>query len=228
MQAWSANRMTQHTSGRPQLIDLEKILQAALELGVDNLSMHAVARRLDVSVAALYRYVDSREHLLDACMDAFCARIELPSADLPWPEHLHAVGQAFRRALLTMPGMSDYGMKIGPTTPAAFAIIDSALAVLLHADFEPKEAWNALAMVVDHAFYAVRNQENYVALEQKNGPGGYKMLQLQADELARTPYMARVLEATMTEPGFPDFDGTYRQQLDWLITGISARRSAAW
>ena len=219
--------MTQHTGGRPQLIDLDKIVRAALELGVDNLSMHAVARRLDVSAAALYRYVDSREALLDACMDAFCDRIEQPATDLPWPEHLRAVGLALRRALLAMPGRSAYGQKLGPTTPAAFAIIDRTLGVLLRAGFEPVAAWNAFALVADYAFSAVQKQENYASFEQQGGAGGYKMLRLQSNELAYTPHLARVLQASLTEPGFPDFDRSYQRQLDCLIAGIAAQRSAA-
>lgn len=215
-----------HAGGRPRLIDLDMILQAALELGVDNLSMHAVARRLGVSVAALYRHVNSREALLDACIDAGCARIEMPPTDLAWSEYLHETGLAFRQALLAMPGMSAYGMKIGPTTPAAFTIIDSSMSVLLQAGFDPAEAWDAFSIVVDHAFFNVQLQENYAAGEQQNEADGYKVLQLEDDELSAYPSMKNVFHVMMSEPGFPDFERSYERQLSWLIAGIAARRSA--
>ena len=218
--------VAKQTSGRPRLIDLDMILEAALELGVDNLSMHAVARRLGVSVAALYRHVNSREALLDACIDAFCARIEMPSTNLAWSEHLHATGLAFRKALLAMPGMSAYGMKIGPTTPAAFTIIDSSLAVLLQAGFEPAEAWDAFSIVVDHAFFNVQLQENYASGKQADEADGYKILRLQDDELSAYPNLKHVFQVTMSEPGFPHFDRSYERQLSWLINGIAARRTA--
>lgn len=215
--------MTINYGGRPQKVDLKKIIQAALELGVDNLSMHAVATELGVSPAALYRYVESREGLLDACIDAFCERIELPSSELAWQDYLLELGRAFRQALLAMPGISAYGMKIGPTTPAAFVIIDAALGVLMRAGFKPVEAWSAFSLVVNHAFSMVQNQENFAALERQNGAGGYKLIRLQDDELEGTPYLAAALGSVLTEPGFPNFDLRYEDQLKCLVAGIAAR-----
>ena len=212
-------------SGRPQKIDLEKILQAALELGIDQLSMHAVARQLNVSTAALYRYVASREELLDACVDAFCARIEMPSSEqLPWQEYMTAAGKAFRAALLSMPGMSAYGIKIGPTTPAAFHIIDGMLGVLRRDGFEPIEAFNAFSLITDHVFNAVQKQELFQALQNNQDQHSFKIMQLSEDELATTPHLAEGLSAMMSDPDYPDFDRAYEQQLACLVAGIAAKR----
>lgn len=50
--------------GRPRRLTLEQVLDAAVELGLEDLTMAAVAKRLGVGVAVLYSYVKSREELL--------------------------------------------------------------------------------------------------------------------------------------------------------------------
>lgn len=50
--------------GRPRRLTLDQVLDAALELGLDNLTMAAVASRLGVGVAVLYSYVKNREELV--------------------------------------------------------------------------------------------------------------------------------------------------------------------
>ncbi len=216
--------MNESIGGRPQLIDRSAILNAALEIGVDDLSMHAVARRLGVSTAALYRHVASREDLLDACMDWFCTKIELPQAQLQWQDYLLELGQAFRRALLDTPGASAYGVKIGPTTRAAFHIIESALAVLHDNDFAPADALMAYAMVIDHAFHSVQKQEQLQAMEAQQDHGGYRLLHLTPEDLADLPHLQAALDAFLplyANP--PDFSSSYTRQLECLIAGIATQ-----
>ena len=50
--------------GRPRRLTLDQVLDTALELGLDDLTMAAVANRLGVGVAVLYSYVKNREELL--------------------------------------------------------------------------------------------------------------------------------------------------------------------
>lgn len=215
--------MSTKFGGRPQKVDLEKIINAALDVGVANLSMRAVASKLDVSSAALYRYVDSIEALLDACMDAFCERIELPDAALDWQDYLLELGLAYRHALLSMPGISSYGMRFGPTTPAAFKLIDTVLGVLMRNGFEPVQAWSAFSLIGSYSFSTVQSQENFLALERQHGDGGYKIMRLQAPDLEQTPYLAKALFTLRQEPGFPNFAQRYEEQLKCLVAGIAAR-----
>ncbi|MEM7100025.1 MAG: TetR/AcrR family transcriptional regulator C-terminal domain-containing protein [Pseudomonadota bacterium] len=212
-------RAENNLGGRPQLIDTQKIVSAALELGVDNLSMHAVARKLGVSTTALYRYVASKDVLLDECMNYFCGKIELPDDNLPWQTYMAGVGNAFRKALITTPGASSYGVKIGPTTPAAFRIIEASLTVLQRDNFSPEQSWMAYSMVVDHVFNYVQKIEAFIELEAKNGPGGYKILQLTESDLVDFPHIASAL-ATYT--GEVDFEESYQTQIATIIAGIDA------
>ena len=59
--------------GRAPQISREAVLAAALRLadeqGLDAVTMHAVARRLQVTPMALYRHVDDKNALLDGLVE---------------------------------------------------------------------------------------------------------------------------------------------------------------
>lgn len=50
--------------GRPRRLTLTQVLDAAIEMGVDNIRMAALAKRLKVSAAVLYTYVSGRDELV--------------------------------------------------------------------------------------------------------------------------------------------------------------------
>lgn len=50
--------------GRPARIDLRAIVDAALQIGLDRVTMKAVADRLDVGIATLYQHVRNRDDLI--------------------------------------------------------------------------------------------------------------------------------------------------------------------
>ncbi len=56
--------------GRPSRITRGAIIEAALEIGLDDVTMTSVADRLGVSIAALYRHVRNRSELLRLVADA--------------------------------------------------------------------------------------------------------------------------------------------------------------
>lgn len=51
-------------AGRPRRLSLERVLDEALAMGIDNIEMAPLAKRLGVAVGTLYSYVNSREHLI--------------------------------------------------------------------------------------------------------------------------------------------------------------------
>ncbi|MEM7217428.1 MAG: TetR/AcrR family transcriptional regulator C-terminal domain-containing protein [Pseudomonadota bacterium] len=210
-------------TGRPALVDRERILRAALEIGIDELSMSSVARKLEVSTTALYRYYASKEDLLDACMNDFCRRISLPDADQPWQDYMAGLARSFRAALLALPGASAYGMKVGPTTPAAFAILDEALGVLMRAGFGAADAWRVYAMVVDYCFSFAAKWERFEELEAEHGPGGYAVLQLSEEALEPFPNLAATLAATgVTDFSTAESEALFDRNIGVLLAGLTA------
>lgn len=51
-------------AGRPRRLTTEQVIETALAIGLEGLTMSAVAKRLGVSITVLYGYVSSREELV--------------------------------------------------------------------------------------------------------------------------------------------------------------------
>lgn len=97
------------TPGRKQRrepLSLQRIARAALTLldsdGLSAVTMRAVAGRLDVEAMSLYRYVASRDRMLDAVIDIVVDELaDDPDVELepsgPWSEWLGAMARGVRR-----------------------------------------------------------------------------------------------------------------------------------
>lgn len=55
---------TKKQAGRPRLLTTEKILDVAIDLGLDGLTMTTIADRLGVSIGMLYGYITNRDELI--------------------------------------------------------------------------------------------------------------------------------------------------------------------
>jgi AcrR family transcriptional regulator len=82
---------------------VEVALALADDLGLDAVSVRRVADRLDVTPMALYRYVSSKDELLDALADRLYAELELPTGNYGWWEELARLARSTRRLLLAHP-----------------------------------------------------------------------------------------------------------------------------
>jgi TetR/AcrR family transcriptional regulator, tetracycline repressor protein len=92
-------------------LDRERIAATALELideiGVEKLTMRAVAARLDVSAMALYHHVEDKDELLRLVGDDVLGHIELPDPDSgDWRELFLSISMAAVDALLAVRGLS--------------------------------------------------------------------------------------------------------------------------
>ena len=64
--------------GRPARIDRAMIARAAYEIGLDRVTMKAVADRLGVSVPGLYHHVEGRDDLMRLGAEYSAAQIQMP------------------------------------------------------------------------------------------------------------------------------------------------------
>lgn len=93
--------------GRPARLSREKIVEAALELGIDALTMQSLADHLGVSKSALYGWVSSREDVLGMVSDLLVTRaVDAARPDGPWQERLATLAHAVRREFLAVPGFA--------------------------------------------------------------------------------------------------------------------------
>lgn len=66
-------------AGRPRLLTQDRIVDAALRLGLEDFTMKAVAAELGTTIATLYSYVRDRDHLFRLAVDEAMARMPLPT-----------------------------------------------------------------------------------------------------------------------------------------------------
>lgn len=86
--------------GRPPRISRQAVVDAAVEVGLDEVSMQAVARRLGVTTPALYSHVAGRAELVALARTALAERLGAVSSDASgWREWLADFAHAVRRDL---------------------------------------------------------------------------------------------------------------------------------
>jgi AcrR family transcriptional regulator len=121
-------------TGRPAQRSRAEITTAAIEIadreGLDAVSMRRVAAELGTGAASLYRYVETREELLDLMTDAVGAEYTFPAPGTDWLADLVAIGEQSRAILRRhpwLPGLSITRPVIGPN---GIALLEHFLTVL--------------------------------------------------------------------------------------------------
>lgn len=120
--------------GRPARIGRAGILDAALELadqeGLDAVTMHAVARRLNVTAMALYRHMDGKDALLDGLVERLLSAIPAQQARQPGEQWLTAVASGIREVARRHPAVFPLLLTRPAATPAARRVRDGVVAAL--------------------------------------------------------------------------------------------------
>ena len=120
--------------GRAPQISREAVLAAALRLadeqGLDAVTMHAVARRLQVTPMALYRHVDDKNALLDGLVEVLLTEYPLPRAEGEWDERLTTLADGIRDTARRHPAVFPLLLTRPAVTPAARVVRDAVQAAL--------------------------------------------------------------------------------------------------
>jgi AcrR family transcriptional regulator len=93
--------------GRPPTLTREDVARAALEEGMERLSMPAVARRLGVSHSTLYRYVRDRDDLALAAIELAAREWRWPAPEQPWRQLLVSFADALWAFVAEYPGIAE-------------------------------------------------------------------------------------------------------------------------
>ncbi len=110
----------QRRRGRPPRISRDHIVDAACEVGIENLTMAAVAERLGVTHQSLYGWVQDRDELIDLVSDRLIQRLEIlpPASPEDWRNSSVPMPTAFvvslrRRQGLPAPAWAAFGRSTG-------------------------------------------------------------------------------------------------------------------
>ncbi|MFF0814503.1 TetR/AcrR family transcriptional regulator [Rhodococcus sp. NPDC003318] len=122
------------TRGPRRGLSLDQILDSAIELadddGVAALSMARVAKKLGFTTMSLYRYVDSKDELIDLISDRALGAPPSLAPDLPWREGLSAWAIAEYAAVMRHTWWLQLPIVAPPTGPNNMRWLDAGLGTL--------------------------------------------------------------------------------------------------
>jgi AcrR family transcriptional regulator len=129
--------------GRPPSLDEERIVGAALGLvrsvGIDGVSMRALAKELGVPPMTIYHYVPSKDALRDLLVDHILRAISIPGpAEGTWEERLRTLERNVRLVLVAHPGLS--GQLHDGASAEAIRLAEGVLSILADGGFSPEAA----------------------------------------------------------------------------------------
>lgn len=123
----------QERAGRGAL-SAARIAAAGIELadaeGLEGVSMRKVAGRLESGTMSLYRYVSSREELIELMADHVCAEAIAPPRTGEWRTDVAEIARISRRVALRHPWMAGHATSLLGFGPNTLAMMESTLALL--------------------------------------------------------------------------------------------------
>jgi len=140
---------------RRRTLTRERLVAEALAViaadGVDALSMRALATRLEVVPAALYRHVRNKEQLYDLVLDGVLAEVDDHlDHTLAWTEQIKILAHRLRTVLDNHPGIAALLKTRDPLGPHSLALAEAFLTPLRAAGLPARETGLAFSLLYDY------------------------------------------------------------------------------
>jgi AcrR family transcriptional regulator len=211
--------------GRPPRISRELIAEAAHELGLDGLTLRAVAEHLGVSIAALYHHVSSKDDLMRLAAEYSVARVPLPEdRGQHWAVWLAEWADYNHDAFLARPGLLAQYLEGGIAAETIAGNVDTILGVLVRQGFDVLDANAAYELItscaIGLAVAAIRERAASGAGESIRDAHRRLLRERGPDEL---PHL-RALHRAIADHG----RAPLRAQVTTVIRGITAQRGLRW
>ncbi|HEU4421085.1 MAG TPA: TetR/AcrR family transcriptional regulator [Pilimelia sp.] len=140
---------------RRRSLTREQVVAEALTVigadGVDALTMRALATRLGVVPAALYRHVRNKEQLHDLVLDGVLAEVDCQvNHRLAWTEQVKVLAHRLRTVLENHPGIAGLLKTRDPLGPHSLALAEAFLTALHAAGLPARETGLAFSLIYDY------------------------------------------------------------------------------
>jgi len=213
-----APRTAPRAVGRPPRINRSQIIDAANAVGLDRVTLKAVAAHLDVSIGALYHHFPSKDHLVRAAAEVAAGKIPLPAdADQHWAEWLLEWGWYIRGAFASEPALLTQFTQ-GWLDPDAMArTVEPMLGLLVRQGFAPRDALVAYETVSSFALGEVLGILRRRSRDANTGWFG----SADADALATYPHLHQVARGAARRRA-----PTFEDRIEFVLAGIAASRGA--
>jgi AcrR family transcriptional regulator len=207
--------------GRPPRVSARAIIQAAAEIGLENVTLKQVADRLGVGIATLYRHVSSRDEMVRlAAFQITLNRVLPESGARHWSELATRYAESLYESFLAEPQLIGELLKgrLGPH--AEVDVLEQFLAAMERHGFSTAEAvqlFHAIGMIT---IGAAAGQIGLEASKAANAPWKSSIRRTLAErDRAELPRVRQVLPAALEYERIP-----WLPNLQKLLAGIAAAR----
>ncbi|MCF2533146.1 TetR/AcrR family transcriptional regulator [Yinghuangia soli] len=188
--------------------------------GLAAVTMRAVADALGAGPASLYRYVTTREELVELMVDRAHAEIRYPARTGDWLADLLALARESRRVTLAHPWLLDATATRTPLGPNTVAYLEHALGAVADLDVPTRDKLEAIA-VLSAVVSALTRTE---ITQAQAGQGIPEWQQAQAAYLTHVasdgehPHLAAAFASTGTDS--ESVDALFTRIVTGVLTGL--------
>ncbi|GBQ22230.1 tetracycline repressor protein class D [Gluconacetobacter sacchari DSM 12717] len=210
-------------------LERDKVVAASLilldEVGLDGLTMRALAKRLAVQAPTLYWHFPSKQALLDQMADAIIAPVPaaIPPGEPP-DTVLRSLADAMRRALLSRRDGARVYAGTYVMGENVLAVADIALGALMQKGLDERgaadEMFNIVYYILGHAIEEQGFQERWVSADDGTVAGMRRLLAEPASR--RFPSLSRCVDTILAS----DFDARFRRGVDSWLHGLERKEAA--
>lgn len=207
-----------------QALSVERIVEASVAIadaeGIDALSMRRVATALSTGTTSLYRYVDSRDDLLDLMADA--VQDDHPSLTGDWRADLEAYAHHERELWLRHPWLAPLLATRPSLGPNWLRGLEHALTAATPLTSDIADAASAVGLIRDYVRGAVIRELAEKQTQQRTGQTEAQWRATVAPYLRKIiesgtyPLVSRMIESTDLTPAEQFAHGLHR-----ILTGIA-------
>jgi AcrR family transcriptional regulator len=192
------------------------------EVGLDGLTVRALARRAEVFPAVVYHHLGDLDAVRHVVADTVVGGIELPArpaAPDQWREWLVEAAEQGYRTLSTYQGVYPFIARSGPSRPNQVRVIDTVMQVLLDAGLDDEDAAYCYNAFISH----VGGTAEIAALFTLLVPDGDAVMADFEKRLRNVAALHPGMAAALPHFVAWDHERAFRYTLDLLLDGITAR-----
>lgn len=218
--------------GPKRSLSVERIVQAAIDIadaeGLDAVSMRRVAEQFSVTTMSLYRYVPSKDDLLELMVDAIAAPAPDP-ADMPeqWRDGLHWWAHQQFAVVRRHPWLAQYGFTHPPMGPNNIQWMECAIQAILKSGLSEDDVIGVLMLISNYTQSEARQQFYLIQAEATTGVAYEDVGRVYARILEKVvddgqhPGLGRIIAAgVFAGDSGPDEDFEYG--LTFILDGVEA------
>jgi AcrR family transcriptional regulator len=217
-------------AGRPAKRSREEITAAAVTIadrdGLDAVSMRRIAAVLGTGAASLYRYVDTREDLLDLMIDSTGSEYAFTAPTGDWLADLLSIGEQARVIMRHHPWLPSLLITRSTLGPNGLVLLEHVLEALAPHPADPAAKLEAFAILNAATALFVHNElTGGSARQQRNATYLHHAL-----ATGRHPRLTELLTPTSpaqasSAEAAPDSTERYRDILARILNGLLAPES---